>query len=61
MLFADDRVLVAWHERGDSVEATAKELNERYRRGYNDKESTRQLREEMKLIESTISIFAPTE
>ena len=47
-LFADDRVLVAWHKRGDSVEATAKELNERYRRRY---------------VDAIVvpSVFAPTE
>lgn len=35
-LFADDRVLVAWHESGKGVEEAAKELNERYRRKYID-------------------------
>lgn len=35
-LFADDRVLVAWYERGKGAEEAAQELNERYRRKYID-------------------------
>lgn len=43
--FADDSILMAWHERGDSTEKVSQELNERYRRGYDDREMVRQWHE----------------
>ena len=48
-LYPDDRVLMAWHESGKSVEDTAKDLNERYRHGYNSES------------EIARTILAPTE